>query len=314
MGLKDVAAKNFFGRPDVLAELLDFAVFDGKAVMRQSRITDLCGEHLRIVRAEGGGYRTDNSYRDKLFECDLGGKAIKIGVEYQSRNDRKMVPRMMKYNARLYSDMSDEGVVRKVGNIVLSFDRNRKSKSSLLQMVGGQPCVYDRLFFDYGYISLNIYDIAEKLDMFPCGELNDVLYLFKCVKENRPFMADIAQSRLKRMRRMSRDAALVCEVFLGLKLEIADDAEVVDVCNEVRRFERECIKKGEMKGLNKGLKKGREEGRQEGRKEGLIEGEMEAVKRIVKRLWKKSLGILEICDYTGASEETVREIVLSLES
>ncbi len=43
---------------------------------------------------------------------------------------------------------------------------------------------------------------------------------------------------LKRMRRMSRDAALVCEVFLGLKLEIADDAEVVDVCNEVRRFER----------------------------------------------------------------------------
>ena len=217
MGLKDVAAKNFFGRPDVLAELLDFVVFDGKAILRQSRITDLCGEHLRIVRAEGGGYRTDNSYRDKLFECDFGGKAIKIGVEYQSRNDRKMVPRMMKYNAKLYSDMSDRGAVRKIGNIVLSFDRNNKSKSSLQQMIDEQPCVYDRLFFDYGYVSLNIYDIAEKLDMFPCGELNDVLYLFKCVKENRPFMADIAKSRQKRMQRMSRDAALVCEIFLGIR-------------------------------------------------------------------------------------------------
>ena len=130
--------------------------------------------------------------------------------------------------------------------------------------------------------------------MFPCGELNDVLYLFKCVKENRPFMADIAKSRLKRMRRMSRDAALVCEIFLGLKLDIDDDAEVVDVCNEVRRFERECIKKGEERGIKKGEKK--------------------ALVEFVKRLWKKSLGICEICDYTGASEETVCEIVISLES
>ena len=32
--------------------------------------------------------------------------------------------------------------------------------------------------FDYGYVYMNIYDIAEKLDMFPCDEMQDVLYLF----------------------------------------------------------------------------------------------------------------------------------------
>ena len=66
------------------------------------------------------------------------------------------------------------------------------------------------------------------------------------------------------------------------------------MCNEVRRFERECIKKGEKRGIKKGEKK--------------------VLVEFVKRLWQKSLSILEICDYTGASEKTVREIVLSLES
>ena len=33
--------------------------------------------------------------------------------------------------------------------------------------------------FDYGYVYMNIYDIAEKFYMFPCDEMQDVLYLFK---------------------------------------------------------------------------------------------------------------------------------------
>ena len=74
--------------------------------------------------------------------------------------------------------------------------------------------------------------------------------------------------------------------FLGFKLDIDDDAEVVDMCNEFRRFERKC--------------------REEGKREALVE--------YVKRLVKKGLSILEICDFTGASDETVREIILSLES
>ena len=35
--------------------------------------------------------------------------------------------------------------------------------------------MYDKYFFNYGYVSLNIYDIAEKYDKFPCGELRNVL-------------------------------------------------------------------------------------------------------------------------------------------
>ena len=47
-------------------------------------------------------------------------------------------------------------------------------------------------------------------------------------------MREIAESRLKRMKKMSRDAAFVCAVFLGIELDIDDDVEVVDMCDEVR--------------------------------------------------------------------------------
>ena len=103
-------------------------------------------------------------------------------------------------------------------------------------------------------------------------------------------MEDLAESRLKRMRRMSRDAAFVCAVFLGFELDINDDTEDTDMCDEVRRFIRKCKK----------------EGREEGRKETVI--------MIVKRLLQASFGILEICDYTGASEDAVQEIAMSMKS
>ena len=146
--------------------------------------------------------------------------------------------------------------------------------------------------------------------------------MFKCVNDNSQFTEDITKGRLARMRRMSRDAALVCVAFLGFKLDIDDDAEVVDMCNEFRRFERKCLKKGREEGLQEGFEKGHEEGlqegleegRQEGRQEGLEEGRRETLIGIVKRLVKKGLSILEICDFTGASDETVREIILSFES
>ena len=36
-----------------------------------------------------------------------------------------------------------------------------------------------RQFFDYGFTSLNIYDVTENFDKFSCEELQKVLYFFK---------------------------------------------------------------------------------------------------------------------------------------
>ena len=306
MGLKDVSAKNFFGKPEIMAELVDCALFGGRRVLRESKITDLCGEHPRIVRAEGGGYRTDSRYRDKLFECDSGDEVVTVGVEYQAREDRRMVPRIMDYNSRLYSSMDDGS--RRIVNLVLSFDTSpTRAPCELVQMMDRRKSRYDRYFFNYGYVSLNIYDIAEKFDRFPCGELRNVLYLFKCAKENnRRCMPGMEKGSLRRFRRMSRDAAFVCAVFLGFELDIDDDVEEIDMCRMVKDYIRKCRREG--------LKEGKAEGLKEGKAEGLIEGERNAFRKFVARLVGQSRSILEICDLTGASEEAVREVVLSIQS
>ena len=148
---------------------------------------------------------------------------------------------------------------------------------------------------EYGYIGLNIYDMAEKSDMFSCEDLKKVLYLFKCEREKRHFMADIESGRL--LNAMSRDAVVVCAVFLGLKVKIDDKSEEVDMCKEVRDYTRKCI--------NEGKRLGREEGKKLGQEN--------ALRCFVERLFNMHLGLSEICRLTGISRKKVQEITISLQ-
>jgi hypothetical protein len=195
-------------------------------------------------------------------------------------------------------------------NLVLSFDASgNRAPCELVQMLE-KKSVFDKYFFNYGYVSLNIYDIAEKLDMLPCGELKNVLYLFKCAKENGRCMENMARGVMKRFRRMSRDAALVCAVFLGFELDIDDDVEEVDMCRMVSDFKRKCKNEGRREGKAEGLKEGKAEGLKIGREEGA----RDTFRKFVARLLSQSRSILEICDLTGASEDDVREVALSIQS
>ena len=160
---------------------------------------------------------------------------------------------------------------------------------------------------EYGYIDLNIYDMAEKIDMFSCEDLKKVLYLFKCEREKRHFMADIESGRL--LKNISRDAVVLCAVFLGLKVKIDDKSEEVDMCKEVRDYTRKCINKGKRLGREIG----REEGKVLGREEGERIGKENALRSYVERLFNMKKSVLEICRLTGASRKKVREITLSLQ-
>ena len=155
--------------------------------------------------------------------------------------------------------------------------------------------------------------------MFSCEELKKVLYLFKSEKENRDFMADIESGRL--FKNMSRDSAIFCAVFLGLKVRIDDEAKEIDMCKVVRDYTRKCIREGKRLGREEGKILGREEGKVLGREEGLALGREEgeklgqenALRSFVERLFNMKLGLREICRLTGASRKKVQEITLSLQ-
>ena len=318
MGLKDTAAKNFFGRADILATLLDIVLYDGQPTVKAEQLRETCGEHYRIEKDEAGKYKTDNRFRDKLFEYDTGDGRVSVGLELQSRNDKRMVLRIMRYDCRRYFEMLPHGQLNRIVNIVLSFDRSRhRPASNLKEMTHLAPAVADEHFYNYGFISLNIYDLAVKSELFPCNELKEVLNYFRVDQDSGKFVKALTEGVLKGC--LSRDAALVCAVFLGLEIDIDNEAEEIDMCKAIRDFKRECIKEGKKLGLDEGKKLGLDEGKKlgldEGKKLGLDEGmkigEENAIKRIVQQLLRMSYSLLDICTITGVSEEIVQEIVLA---
>ena len=111
---------------------------------------------------------------------------------------------------------------------------------------------------------------------------------------NAQCLEELANGDLEGFRSMSRDAALICAIFLGFELDIDDKMERMDMCRMFSDVKRKCIKVG--------------------KKEGRAEGEQNAFRKFVTRLLGQSRSILEICELTGASEKDVREVALSLES
>ncbi len=321
MGLKDAAAKNFFGRPDVVASIMDFVMYGGRPVVRAGQLREMCEGQYRIVQDGDGTFRTDNQFRDKLYEYCDGEATVAVGLEFQTRYDKYMVQRIMGYDSRRYRIMGRDGRVLPIFNIVLFFDRGRRMPPcDLRQMLQRTRQLAEehfkgvfngaRGFYNYGYMGLNIYDIAEKLDMFPCAEMQEVLYLFMMENRGVEFMDAVVNGRLRG--RLGRDAAIVCAVFLGLDIRIDDNEENCDMCKAVRDMKRKWQREGKALGMEEGKALGMEEGKALGMEEGIKIGEASAIKEIVIRLLRKSIGILEICDLTGASEKTVEDISLEL--
>lgn len=304
MGLKDTAAKNFFGRPDIMACILDFIFFEGIPTVKQEQLRDICGEHYRIEQDETGKFKTDNRFRDKLYELDTKYGKLTVGFEFQSRNEKPMVLRIVRYDHRRYTDMLSTGQRSRIVNIVLSFDRKRRAPpTSVKELFGPPPPFAKEYCYDYGFINLNIYDLAEKYEQFSCIELKEVLHYFKVDQDKGELVNALTEGILKG--RLSRDAALVCAIFLGLKIRLDNDDEEIDMCKAIRDFKKECIREGKILG--------RLEGREEGREEGQKIGEENALRTFIKNLLDNSFSFLDICKLTGASEEKVEEITLSLQ-
>ncbi len=307
MALKDAVAKNFFGRKDVMASILDFLFHDAISKVSADQLRDVNEAYYTIVQQPDGSFKTDNNFRDKLFEYDDGKEVISVGLELQSRREKCMVQRIMIYDGKRLYQLAKENKIYPIMNIVLDFDKNRRRPPTRLsEMVPLKDSKAKDYSFDYGYVYINIYDIAEKFDMFSCDELHDVLYLFKMENDGKLFEDALNKGKLKG--RLSRDAALVCAVFLKLNIQIDDNAEETDMCEAVKQLKREAFNDGHARGRKQGMR----QGIKEGEAKGIKKGEMNAVKRIVTTMLNEGLDIPFVCKTTGTSRKYVREIAMSL--
>ncbi len=292
--------------------------------VQTSQLRELNGEHYRILQDKNGKFKTDNRFRDKLFEYDTGDGKLVVGFELQSKDDNRILLRVMGYDNRRNNEMLSSGQRSRIINIVLSFDRKKRHPASTLEeMFGPAPPIAEKYCNNYSYIGLNIYDLAEKSEKFSCKELKEVLNYFKNDQDREQLVKAITEGLLKG--RLSRDAALVCAVFMDLKMDSDNEAEEIDMCKAIRDLKRESKQlgivegkqlgheEGLAEGLEKGRAEGRVEGREKGRAEGFEEGKASARKDYIERLLGMRYSLPAICLLTGASEETVKEITLSLQ-
>ncbi len=167
----------------------------------------------------------------------------------------------------------------------------RNGPTSLRKMLPPVESDADDAFFDYGYVRLNIYEIAEKSDMLTCIELQEVLNIFRHEDDEKGFMDALANGRLKGV--LSRDAAILCAVFMGIDIEIGDNEESFDMCKAIRQI--------------------RAEGKSEGINEGIKIGKANTLRNLVIRLLGQSRTLLEICEITGMPRKTVKQIATEVQ-
>ena len=275
MGIKDAVAKMFFGQKEIMADLLNHCLFNDWLIVKEENLTLLEGGSYRIIQDNDGKLKTDNRFSDLFARCDikLNGEdwCYLVGIELQSRSDSNMIPRIMEYDARRYRrQLADikggKQYLLRIINITINFDkRKQKCASKLSDNISRlsdyiQPTHLNLAgrFFDYGHISLNIYDLAEKSDKMRCKDFRYMLNCFKNDQEGRSFENALLDNG--RITSVSRTIRLMQYVFLGLKGWIGNEDEYNENKEEY----------GMCKALSDIKKKAKKEGLLEGKAEGLV--------------------------------------------
>ena len=275
---KDASAKAFFSYNDILADLLNWAVFGWKAVdpeaLSDRKSSWALSKENRLLEVERDVYM--------LWSLPEGGK-IASGIEIQSRPDKTMPARIKGYDGADYQkQLVDARTARKkrkekaalpeeqeaaVATIVVYIGTERpwNTASSLSDSYGipekyAKPLHLDQpmLLFDAGALED---EVIERMN----SDFKYIAGFIKSVRNHEPFAADDTMKLVHR------------EAFLRL-LAALKGADLDE--NEVRQFFEDEAEERTVKTmisflseeekqdiLSLGLARGRKEGRTEGRAE-----------------------------------------------
>ena len=305
MGAKDIAAKLFFGRPDIAADLYNAILFDGMRVLSPDDIQELSTEYP--------DYQLGARFRDITHLCKvrINGQVryLIVGVEIQSRQDPSMVGRILEYDGRVIKwqvrwKKRRLGDLLPVVTIVIYLGESPwRCPSTLRGSVASLGEELDGLVVpDYYFHVLDMRRPPEKFVGKLFSEFNWVVNCFSHSRDKDAFLHWIVDE--KSTSRHSKEAVELINQCLNFEFKIREDEEDVDMCKAARELKREWKmegkKEGRQEGMQKGIQKGMQEGMQKGRQEGMQKGIG----------WMLSLGISldDIARVTGAKLDEISKI------
>ena len=327
----DEAAKMFLGQPDAAADLFNLCF--SKYTRQHGRILPqhlirLDPAHYNVVFSKNGVYKSDNTHRDLLFQCQVPsgpGNFIYIGVELQTRYDRTMLERCGRYDLQFYIEQKNDIAGRgsrelvPIINIVLNL--------SCTPWRDGNILIQDPLKWPKELMALcpnyfiNIYDItrlAEKSSQAACDEFRTVLNCYR-YRNNKIKLRNILSKGIHDGI-LGINAAILINLCLKLKLKLIKDKEKIDMCKGWEEYTRDCEKRGEKRGIKIGEKTGEKRGikigEKTGEKRGIKIGEKTGEKRgkeqfcieVVKAMLSERLPISSIIKVTGKKLAAIRKI------
>lgn len=94
---RDITTKNFLSDPVIFCDLYNGALFGGEQILRPDELKQLNGETALLVQDKQGKKKTENRFRDLVFEAKIGGRIAVLACEVQDKIHFSMPVRGMLY-------------------------------------------------------------------------------------------------------------------------------------------------------------------------------------------------------------------------
>lgn len=315
MGEKDIVEKTLFDYPDVVADVMNVLLFNGRKIMKPEEIVD-----VNVHSQYKIGEELHEETRDNLKGWRKNGKILAfIGTEQQTEDEKEEPIRIFGYDGAVYLGQ----VVRRRENnrkrrkkhlkaapahyvpvvtIVLHYGRRRWRHSTHLKELLEIPAELDPYVSDY--VMNPAYDIPwlteEQVQMFESDFRIVADYFVQMQKHHRyePSVKEImhVDAVLKQMTVLTK-TEWRNEVIEEMKKE-GKEITMVSAYAEVE-------KRGLEKGIEKGLQQGRAEGVIKGRAEGEIQGRKETALKMLK---SNRFTLKDVAEFSGLSADEVMKL------
>ena len=318
----DAQLKLLLRNKEYVADICNAVVYGGRQAVTSDMLEPRPVEQNAVLARDGGGFATDNRFRDLAFFVRRGedGGGFLLCLEVQCSQSQEMPLRVLEYNAREIVRFGGEPgykashVLPLVVTLVLNFSEGPwKGPCSLLDMAEYRDPELDQAAEQSRLIMVDPYTMDEKMLSRFCKDLKFMLCCWRFSRDKKALQAFLESQRGMVFPPLEMRRTLY--MFFNMVFdEAVEDTEggIGVMCEAIRQIREEGWKEGLAKGKKEGKKEGLEKGIAKGRKEGLAKGKEEGIEQnkhdVAASALRMRLSIRTIQKLTGLSLESIRSI------
>lgn len=308
----DLTMKNYMKDPNVFADVFNYALYQGKQVIKPEALQELDPEEIIFINGRKGK-KTRKKQRDvlkKYATCKYDGEKIYclLGIENQGYVHyagpfvaRSYDQGRLDKQVRDIKDAHDDAQDLTSDERMSGFAKTDRIAPVITYMINFTGRVWDgpmslhemykghytrRMLSKMLDYKLNLIDpLTMSKDEFQSfvTDAGSVLE-FSTYKENKDGMEAFINKDMDKF--ISAKGARVIDALGNLGIKIKKGAKKVNMCRAMEELKQDWQKEAEEKGMTKGIEKGIEKGRSEGKAEGRNEGILSTLLTNVKALMR----------------------------